>query len=71
MDSPRGLGIVFDEPCAAVAPGQAVVFYGGGTVVGGGWIDRGAAASPYSDSRWRSASMAAMQPVPAAVIACR
>ena len=25
----------------------------------------------YSDSRWRSASMAAMQPVPAAVIACR
>jgi tRNA-uridine 2-sulfurtransferase len=29
----------FDEPQAAVAPGQAVVFYRGDTVAGGGWID--------------------------------
>jgi tRNA-uridine 2-sulfurtransferase len=30
---------VFDEPQYAVAPGQAVVFYDGDTVLGGGWID--------------------------------
>ncbi|MGH9371343.1 MAG: MnmA/TRMU family protein, partial [Vicinamibacterales bacterium] len=30
---------VFDEPQYAVAPGQAVVFYDGDRVVGGGWID--------------------------------
>jgi tRNA-uridine 2-sulfurtransferase len=29
----------FDEPQSAVAPGQAVVFYAGDVVVGGGWID--------------------------------
>jgi tRNA-specific 2-thiouridylase len=29
----------FDEPQSAVAPGQAVVFYDGEVVVGGGWID--------------------------------
>jgi tRNA-specific 2-thiouridylase len=31
--------VVFDEPQYAVAPGQAVVFYAGDEVVGGGWID--------------------------------
>jgi tRNA-uridine 2-sulfurtransferase len=31
--------LAFDEPQAAVAPGQAVVFYEGDVVVGGGWID--------------------------------
>ena len=30
---------VFDTPQIAVTPGQAVVFYDGDTVVGGGWID--------------------------------
>ena len=29
----------FDTPQAAITPGQAVVFYDGDTVVGGGWID--------------------------------
>jgi tRNA-specific 2-thiouridylase len=29
----------FDEPQIAVTPGQAVVFYDGEEVVGGGWID--------------------------------
>jgi tRNA-specific 2-thiouridylase len=29
----------FEEPQAAVTPGQAVVFYDGDVVVGGGWID--------------------------------
>ena len=29
----------FDEPQYAVAPGQAVVFYDGDVVIGGGWID--------------------------------
>ncbi len=31
--------VTFDEPQSAVAPGQAVVFYDGDSVVGGGWID--------------------------------
>ena len=30
---------VFDQPQPAVTPGQAVVFYDGDVVVGGGWID--------------------------------
>jgi tRNA-specific 2-thiouridylase len=30
---------VFDEPQPAVTPGQAVVFYDGDLVMGGGWID--------------------------------
>ena len=31
--------LIFGEPQAAVAPGQAVVFYDDDLVVGGGWID--------------------------------
>jgi tRNA-specific 2-thiouridylase len=31
--------VTFDEPQQAVAPGQAVVFYSGEVVLGGGWID--------------------------------
>lgn len=31
--------LVFDDPQVAIAPGQAVVFYAGEDVVGGGWID--------------------------------
>ena len=31
--------VAFDEPQTAVAPGQAVVFYDGDVVVGGGWIE--------------------------------
>jgi tRNA-specific 2-thiouridylase len=31
--------VVFDEPQYAIAPGQAVVFYDGDAVLGGGWID--------------------------------
>lgn len=33
--------LVFDTPQSAITPGQAVVFYDGDTVVGGGWIDAG------------------------------
>jgi tRNA-uridine 2-sulfurtransferase len=33
------VSVAFDEPQYAVAPGQAVVFYQGEEVVGGGWID--------------------------------
>ncbi len=31
--------VVFDEPQSAITPGQAVVFYEGACVLGGGWID--------------------------------
>jgi tRNA-specific 2-thiouridylase len=31
--------VEFEEPQTAVAPGQAVVFYDGDVVLGGGWID--------------------------------
>jgi tRNA-specific 2-thiouridylase len=31
--------VVFQEPQSAVAPGQAVVFYDGSRVLGGGWIE--------------------------------
>jgi tRNA-specific 2-thiouridylase len=31
--------VVFDAPQMAITPGQAVVFYDGDTVIGGGWID--------------------------------
>ena len=31
--------VEFDQPVTAVTPGQAVVFYDGDVVIGGGWID--------------------------------
>jgi tRNA-specific 2-thiouridylase len=31
--------MIFDAPQLAVTPGQAVVFYDGDMVIGGGWID--------------------------------
>jgi tRNA-uridine 2-sulfurtransferase len=36
---PDTASVVFDEPQSAVTPGQAVVFYNGDEVLGGGWID--------------------------------
>ncbi|MBY0514545.1 MAG: tRNA 2-thiouridine(34) synthase MnmA, partial [Gemmataceae bacterium] len=35
-----GAAVAFDEPQPAVTPGQAVAFYAGTRVLGGGWIDR-------------------------------
>ena len=37
-DSSSTAHVLFDEPQFAITPGQAVVFYDGETVVGGGWI---------------------------------
>jgi tRNA-specific 2-thiouridylase len=34
-----GVRVTFDEPQSAVTPGQAVVFYDGTRVLGGGWIE--------------------------------
>src|SRR5207247_3821255 len=34
-----GVQVMFDEPQTAITPGQAVVFYDGPRVLGGGWID--------------------------------
>ncbi len=39
-----GAEVSFEEPQAGVAPGQACVFYDGTRVLGGGWIERDAAA---------------------------
>jgi tRNA-uridine 2-sulfurtransferase len=33
------VGVTFDEPQAAITPGQATVFFDGEVVLGGGWID--------------------------------
>ena len=33
------VSVAFDEPQAAIAPGQALVMYSGDEVLGGGWID--------------------------------
>jgi tRNA-specific 2-thiouridylase len=35
--------VTFDEPQAAITPGQAVVLYDGDVVLGGGWIDSASA----------------------------
>ncbi len=40
-DGADGLRVTFDEPQAAITPGQAVVCYDGDVVLCGGWIERG------------------------------
>src|SRR5882724_1546245 len=46
--------VVFTEPAAAVAPGQAIVLYRGDEVLGGGWIERAEAvdAGPRRSARF-------------------
>jgi tRNA-specific 2-thiouridylase len=38
-DGATRVRVIFDQPQTAIAPGQAVVFYDGDEVVGGGWIE--------------------------------
>ncbi len=38
LDAQR-FSVTFDQPCAAVAPGQAAVCYQGDDLLGGGWIE--------------------------------
>lgn len=40
--------VVFDEPQKAITPGQAVVFYKGEEVLGGGWIEKPSTDGPMS-----------------------
>jgi tRNA-uridine 2-sulfurtransferase len=40
-----GARTTFDQPQTAVTPGQAVVFYDGSRVLGGGWIEKATQAS--------------------------
>ena len=44
--SDGGAMVRFDEPQPAVTPGQAVAFYDGSRVLGGGWIERAARRKP-------------------------
>ena len=37
-DGSTNASVEFDDPQMAITPGQAVVFYAGEEVVGGGWI---------------------------------
>lgn len=41
-----GAVVRFDEPQSAITPGQAVVFYDGDRVLGGGWIEKRAENNP-------------------------
>ena len=40
LPNEAGAEVRFEEPVAAVTPGQAVAFYEGTRVLGGGWIER-------------------------------
>jgi len=39
LESGGRASVEFDSPVLAITPGQAVVFYDGDVVIGGGWID--------------------------------
>ena len=40
QNAPGTVRVLFERPLTAVSPGQAAVFYSGGRLLGGGWIDR-------------------------------
>ncbi len=44
LTGPDEITVVFDEPQAAITPGQAVVLYDNDVVLGGGWIEAAFAA---------------------------
>jgi tRNA-specific 2-thiouridylase len=51
--------VEFSEPVSAVTPGQAVVFYDGDRVLGGGWIEQSVGLAESTAHRERAAIIAA------------
>jgi tRNA-specific 2-thiouridylase len=39
LENPGEVQVIFAQPQSAVAPGQAVAFYQGDRLLGGGWIE--------------------------------
>jgi tRNA-specific 2-thiouridylase len=39
LENPGEVRVIFETPQTAVAPGQAVAFYQGERLIGGGWIE--------------------------------
>lgn len=56
---PDTLEVRFDEPQAAVSPGQVVVCYNGEQVIGGGWIHRAVRDGKPRSSSWPMGRLAA------------
>ncbi len=53
---PATVRVRFDRPLRAVTPGQAVVFFSGDRVLGGGWIERAGGEAPQAEKAipvWR------------------
>jgi tRNA-specific 2-thiouridylase len=59
--------LAFDEPLAAIAPGQSLVLYDGDRVLGGSLIERADAAAPHHSASTSTPRPANRRPLPLAV----